>query len=196
MRAKSSQPGTMSSRRVNDLYQPGTPGYRLPDVASRCTRSPCPCGDGGNPDGQVETARILDEHNREWDANEALEAHNRHGLMTWSQGGAPGLNIVRGEGVYIFDADGKKYMDFNSMAMCSNHGHTVDSSVVAAIVEQLESLPYAYPGVFHTPIRGRLCKLLADLCPGDLDTFMFPSSGAEAVEGAIRIARRQVMTYA
>ena len=44
--------------------------------------------------------------------------------------------------------------------------------------------------MFAAGIRGRLSKLLSDICPGDLNTFMFPSSGAEAVEGAIRLARR------
>jgi taurine--2-oxoglutarate transaminase len=44
--------------------------------------------------------------------------------------------------------------------------------------------------MMNVGIRGRLEKLLADICPGDINTFMFPSSGAEANEGAIRMARR------
>lgn len=44
--------------------------------------------------------------------------------------------------------------------------------------------------MFSSSIRSRLQKLLADICPGDLNTFMFPSSGAEANEGALRLARR------
>lgn len=75
------------------------------------------------------------------------------------------------------------------MAMCTNHGHTPDKSIVDAVVKQLETLPYAYPGLFITEIRARLSKLLADLCPGDINTFMFPSTGAEANETAVRMAR-------
>lgn len=110
--------------------------------------------------------------------------------MTWSSAGAPGIHVVRGEGVYFWDASGKRYMDFNSMAMCSHHGHTVDPSIIEAINHQLKTIPYAYPGVFITGVRGKLSKLLADICPGDIDTFLFPSSGTEAIEGAIRLARR------
>lgn len=161
----------------------------VPAVAEGCTRTPCICDSAAAGDGGV-IDEVLAEHDREWSAAEEQLAHSDHGLMTWSQGGAPGIPIARAEGVYFWDVDGNKYMDFNSMAMCTNHGHTLHPTVIEAITNQINTAPYAYPGMFTSGIRGRLSKLLADICPGDLNTFMFPSSGTEAVEGAIRLARR------
>lgn len=115
-----------------------------------------------------------------------------HSLFTWaaSDNVAKGaLHVTRSEGVYLYTDDGKRYLDWNSQAMCVNHGHTVDQEILDAILHQLKTLPYAYPGVFVTPVRARLGALLSELCPGDLNTFMFPSGGAEANETAIRMAR-------
>eukprot|EP00036_Acanthoecidae_sp_10tr_P010347 CAMPEP_0182916022 /NCGR_PEP_ID=MMETSP0105_2-20130417/694_1 /TAXON_ID=81532 ORGANISM="Acanthoeca-like sp., Strain 10tr" /NCGR_SAMPLE_ID=MMETSP0105_2 /ASSEMBLY_ACC=CAM_ASM_000205 /LENGTH=502 /DNA_ID=CAMNT_0025052935 /DNA_START=22 /DNA_END=1530 /DNA_ORIENTATION=- len=183
----------MSSRKANDLYQPGTTPMVPPAVAPACTRSPCVCASTGTVDGGNNSdliSRVLEKHSKPWEAAEEHAAHTEHGLMSWTQGGAPGIQIARAEGVHFWDTDGKRYMDFNSMAMCSNHGHTIDPSITEAIVEQINTVPYAYPGLFAPGIRGRLESLLADICPGDLNTFMFPSSGAEANEGAMRMARR------
>ena len=57
------------------------------------------------------------------------------------------------------------------------------------VVKQMEEIAYVYPGVGVTPIRVQLTALLRDMFPGDLNTFTFPSSGAEAVEAALRAAR-------
>ena len=92
-------------------------------------------------------------------------------------------------GVHFVDADGKRWLDWNSQAMCISMGHTPPDSVVDAVAHQLRTLAYTYPGVSTTPVRARLCALLADLFPGDLNAFMFPGSGAEANEAAIRMAR-------
>jgi taurine--2-oxoglutarate transaminase len=50
-------------------------------------------------------------------------------------------------------------------------------------------MAYAYPGVSVTPVRAKLCQLLADIVPGDINSFIFPSSGSEANECAMRMAR-------
>merc|ERR1719478_89359 len=99
------------------------------------------------------------------------------------------IQAVRSEGVYFWDAAGKRYLDFNSQAMCLAHGHTPDPSIVEAVTRQLTTMPYMYPGISMVPVRARLCTLLADIFPGEINTFMFPSSGAEANEAAIRFAR-------
>jgi taurine--2-oxoglutarate transaminase len=112
------------------------------------------------------------------------------------------VQIAQGDGCYFIDNNGKRYLDFNSMAMCSSLGHTVDPTIIDAVVHQLKTVAYAYPGYFITEIRAKLSKvcqwsfvvvdhikLLADITPGDLNTFVFPSGGTEANETAIRMAR-------
>ena len=95
--------------------------------------------------------------------------------------------MVRGEGIYFWDADGKRYVDMNSQLMCVNIGHG-DKRVIDAIKRQADELVYAGPGM-ATPVRARVGKMLADLTPGDLNRFFFTLGGAEANENAIRIAR-------
>ena len=58
-----------------------------------------------------------------------------------------------------------------------------------AVAKQLRDLPFVYGGIAQTEVRARFSKLLAELLPGDLNGVIFPSSGAEANEAAIRIAR-------
>lgn len=98
--------------------------------------------------------------------------------------------LVRGEGVYVWDVDGNKYIDWSSQAICVNLGHTVPEQVRKAAQEQLESLPFVYSGLGLTKPRIRLASLMAEIMPGDLTGFLFPTSGAEANECAIRMARR------
>ena len=73
--------------------------------------------------------------------------------------------------------------------MCLSLGHTPPQSVVDDVTEQLKTLAYGYGGIAAVPIRAKMSKLLAEIVPGDINTFMFPSSGAEANEAAMRIAR-------
>ena len=70
------------------------------------------------------------------------------------------LQIAKGDGVYFVDFNGKRYLDFNAMAMCSNLGHTVDPTIIDAVTEQMRTMCYAYPGAFITEIRCKLSKVL------------------------------------
>jgi taurine--2-oxoglutarate transaminase len=97
------------------------------------------------------------------------------------------IPVSRAEGVYFWDTQGKRYLDFNSMVMCSNIGHG-DPRVVEAIVEQARELAFAGPGMATKP-RAILGKLLAEITPGDLDKFLYTLGGAEANENAIKLAR-------
>ena len=92
--------------------------------------------------------------------------------------------------MWLQDQDGKQYLDWTSQAVCTNLGYTVPAQVRAAVTKQLDTLPFVYGGMAMTEPRARLSKLLAELIPGDISGFIFPSSGAEANEGAIRMARR------
>jgi taurine--2-oxoglutarate transaminase len=96
--------------------------------------------------------------------------------------------MARAEGVFFYDTNGKRYIDFNSMAMCSHYGHS-NREIRDAIVEQLDSAAYGYPCAVTTPIKARLSALLAEIVPGDINTFFYPSGGAESNESAMRIAR-------
>ncbi len=98
--------------------------------------------------------------------------------------------IRSSDGCYLYDSDGKKYIDFSSQAVCSNLGHTMPGSVRAAINEQIESVSFLYGGLAVSEVRARLSHLLAEIVPGDINAFLFPSSGSEANEAAIRIARK------
>lgn len=97
--------------------------------------------------------------------------------------------MEKGEGSYFFDVEGRKYLDFNSQAMCSNLGHTVPQSVIDEINTQLKTIAYVYPCAAVTPIKAKLSALLADLLPGDLNHFYYTTGGAESNETAMRMAR-------
>jgi taurine--2-oxoglutarate transaminase len=111
-----------------------------------------------------------------------------HGFWTWSaQGKVAPIPVKRAKGVYFWDVDGKRYLDFNSMVMCVNIGHG-DERVINAIVEQARELPFAGPPMATRP-RAQLGKLLAEVTPGDLNRFLFTLGGADANENAIKLAR-------
>ena len=111
-----------------------------------------------------------------------------HSFWTWSaQAKVSPIPVKRAKGVYFWDVDGKRYLDFNSMVMCVNIGHG-DERVINAIVEQARQLPYAGPGMATKP-RAILGKLLAEITPGSLDKFLFTLGGADANENAIKLAR-------
>jgi 4-aminobutyrate aminotransferase len=97
--------------------------------------------------------------------------------------------VERGEGIYLYDSDGKSYMDFTSGIGVTNTGHC-HPKVVEAIREQAGRLIFGQLNtVFHKP----LFELIAELrlvVPAELDRFFFANSGAEAVEGAVKLAKQ------
>jgi len=127
-----------------------------------------------------------------WSEADLRKAGDDHVVATWGPTKAvKGLPLItHGEGVYLFDSTGKKYLDWTSQAVCSNLGHTVPSAVKKAINHQVETLPMVYGGMGLTEVRLRLARLMSEVSPGDINGFVFPSGGGEANEAAIRIARR------
>ncbi len=112
----------------------------------------------------------------------------RHNFFSWSaQDAINPIPFVRAEGVYFWDADGKRYFDLNSQSMCVNIGHG-DRRVVEAIQAQAAALPYAGPGM-ATPIRAELGEALAAVTPPGLDKFFFTLGGSDANENAVKLAR-------
>ncbi len=97
------------------------------------------------------------------------------------------IPVAAREGLCFWTPEGKRYLDFNSQLMCTNIGHS-HPKVVKAIQEQAATLAYANPFMATEP-RARLGAKLAEITPGDIDTFFFTNGGAEANENAIKIAR-------
>jgi taurine--2-oxoglutarate transaminase len=121
-------------------------------------------------------------------ADEILRLNREYTFFSWSaQAKVNPIVIDRAEGIYFWDPDGKRYIDFNSQLMSVNIGHG-DKRVADAIAAQANKLAFAAPQ-FATEVRGRLGQLLAELTPGDLNTFFFTLGGAEANENALRMAR-------
>jgi taurine--2-oxoglutarate transaminase len=120
--------------------------------------------------------------------DEILSLSLEHNFWTWSaQSKVTPIPVTKAKGVYFWDADGKRYLDFNSMTMCVNIGHG-DERVINAITEQARELPYAAPGMATKP-RAVLGKLLTEIVPKGLTKFLFTLGGADANENAIKFAR-------
>src|SRR5918992_984969 len=119
---------------------------------------------------------------------EMVELTKRHTLFEWSaQGNVDPIPVAGAKGCYFWTPEGKRYLDFNSQLMCTNIGHG-HPKVIEAIKHQAETLAYANPFMATEP-RARLGAKLAELCPGDIDTFFSTNGGAEANENAIKLAR-------
>ena len=109
-------------------------------------------------------------------------------LFSWSkQSGLNPIEIDRAEGVYLWDAQGKRIIDFSSQLMNVNIGHG-NQRVTQAVARQMEKVSYVYPGMI-TEVRAQLGKKMAEITPGDLSKAFFTLGGAEAIENAIKIAR-------
>jgi taurine--2-oxoglutarate transaminase len=122
------------------------------------------------------TSRTIAQMNREYT------------FFSWSvQSAVNPIPITRAEGVYFWDADGNRYIDFSSQLMNLNIGHQ-HPRVVRAIQDQAAKLCYAHPGMATEP-RGLLGKKIAEVAPGNLKKTFFCLGGAEANENAIKMAR-------
>jgi len=109
-------------------------------------------------------------------------------FFSWSvQGQTNPIPVDKGEGIYFWDTDGKRYIDFSSQLMNTNIGHQ-HPKVVKAIQDQAAKLCFVHPGNATEP-RGLLGRKLAEVTPGNLKKTFFTLGGAEANENAIKIAR-------
>ncbi|RLD28998.1 MAG: aspartate aminotransferase family protein [Bacteroidetes bacterium] len=109
-------------------------------------------------------------------------------LFSWSkQGNLNPINASYAEGSYIYDREGKKYLDFSSQLMNVNIGHG-NQRITEAVAKQMKEVSYVFPGM-ATDVRGRLGKKLAEITPGNLTKTFFTLGGAEAIENAIKLTR-------
>src|ERR1035438_3500276 len=119
---------------------------------------------------------------------EIVSLSRKHTLYEWSaQSKVDPIPVASAKGIYFYTPEGKRFIDFNSQLMSVNIGHG-DVRVIQAISEQAATLAYANP-FMATEVRARLGAKLAEITPGDIDTFFFTNGGAEATENAIKIAR-------
>ncbi|OLT22746.1 4-aminobutyrate aminotransferase [Pseudonocardia sp. CNS-139] len=99
------------------------------------------------------------------------------------------VQVARGEGVHLYDTDGRRYLDFTAGIGVTSTGHC-HPRVVAAAQEQVATLIHGqYTTVMHQPLL-RLADRLGDVLPPALDSVFFVNSGSEAVEAAVRLARQ------
>jgi taurine--2-oxoglutarate transaminase len=95
--------------------------------------------------------------------------------------------VAGAEGSYVWDADGRRYLDFSSQLVNVNIGHQ-HPKVVAAIQEQAARLCTVAPQHANDQ-RSEAARLIAELAPGDLNKVFFTNGGADAIENAVRMAR-------
>jgi taurine---2-oxoglutarate transaminase len=99
----------------------------------------------------------------------------------------PPLIVTRAEGCRFFDSNGRSYLDFASQLAATNLGHG-NAAVIQAIAEQAAKLQYVQP-TFGTEVRAELQEELTNVLPRGLSRFFWSTSGAEAVEAALKLAR-------
>lgn len=109
-------------------------------------------------------------------------------LFSWSkQKGINPIAVKHAAGVYLYDYDDKRYIDFSSGLINVNIGHG-HQRVTDAVIKQMQEVSYVTPGCV-TKTRGELGKKLAAITPGNLQKTLFTVCGASAIENAIKLAR-------
>ena len=111
-------------------------------------------------------------------------------LFYQGRGRKPMLDQARG--VYMWDTDGKRYLDGSSGAMVCNIGHS-NSNVLAAMRRQMEKSTFGYRLHFETEASEKLAASLVELMPEHLTRVFFVSGGSEAVESALKMARQHAL---
>jgi len=121
-------------------------------------------------------------------SEEIIKENLDYTLFSWSkQKGIAPLAIKHAEGVYLYDYEGNRHIDFSSGLMNVNIGHG-NQRVTEAVIKQMREVAYVTPSCV-TKVRGELGKKLAEICPGDLNKAFFTLCGATSIENAIKLAR-------
>ena len=122
------------------------------------------------------------------ESQEIIQDNLDYTIFSWSkQKGIAPIAVKYGEGVYLYDYDGKRYIDFSSGLMNVNIGHG-NQRVTEAVVKQMQEVSYVTPSCV-TKVRGELGKKLAEICPGDLNKAFFTLCGASSIDNGIKLAR-------
>jgi len=105
------------------------------------------------------------------------------------KGSARPPRIARGEGIFLWDANGKRYLDATAGAVVANLGHG-NPRVLAAMAEQASKVSFAYPRFFESEHNIALADRICELAGDGLDRAFFVSGGSEANEAALKLARQ------
>ncbi len=105
---------------------------------------------------------------------------------------SPPPKAVRGDGVYLYDAEDKAYFDGSGGAAVSCLGHS-NPSVIQAIKDQVDAMPFAHTGFFTSDPAEELADLLIVNAPEGIERAYFVSGGSEAVEAALKLARQYMI---
>ena len=116
------------------------------------------------------------------------ELDRAHVFHSWSaQGALAPFTVAKTEGSYLWDYDGKKYLDFSCQLVNTNIGHQ-HPKVVAAIQEQAGKIATVAPQ-HAIDIRGEAAKAITEVAPDGFNKVFFTNGGADGVENAVRMAR-------
>lgn len=99
------------------------------------------------------------------------------------------LQVVRGEGAWVFDESGERYLDATAGIAVVSTGHS-HPKVVAAIAEQATKFIHAQVNIYTHNLLQPLADALAEITPEGIDTFFYSNSGAEATEASVKLARQ------
>jgi taurine--2-oxoglutarate transaminase len=122
------------------------------------------------------------------ETQEIIRENMDYTLFSWSkQKGISPVAVKYGEGVYLYDYDGKRYLDFSSGLMNVNIGHG-NQRVTEAVMRQMQEVSYVTPGCV-TKVRGQLGKKLASVAPPGLKKTLFTLCGASSIDNAVKLAR-------
>src|SRR6266404_2455053 len=110
-------------------------------------------------------------------------------MITSMVAGFEPIEVEHAHGTTITGSDGKTYLDCFSGISVVNAGHN-HPKVIAAAKEQMDKLVHCCTYVYYNPPAARLAKRLAEITPGKLQKTFFGNSGAEAIEGAMRLAKQ------
>ncbi len=131
---------------------------------------------------------LRDEEIEEMNTEELLEMDRNHVVYSWnSQKNVHPIMMDRADRVYMWDTDGKRYIDFCAGLLNVNIGHN-NEHVKDAMKAQMDKCCYVGTS-FGTEAKARLSKMISEVTPGDLDYVFYTNGGAEAVENAIKTAR-------
>ncbi len=122
------------------------------------------------------------------ESEEIIQQNMDTTLFSWSkQKGIAPIAVKYGKGVYLYDYDGKRYIDFSSGLMNVNIGHG-HQRVTDAVVKQMQEISYVTPSCV-TKVRGELGEKLASHTPPGLTKALFTVCGATAIDNAIKLSR-------
>ncbi|MCD6301016.1 MAG: acetyl ornithine aminotransferase family protein [Staphylothermus sp.] len=123
---------------------------------------------------------------REW-----IDKHHKYVATTTHDPENLPLVIEKGEGFWLYDVDGNRYLDFSSGISVNNLGYPSHPEVIKAVEEQLHKLGHAAGTDFYNPYQVMLAEKLVSIMPGDFDKkVFFANSGAEANEAALKVVKQ------